>query len=100
MSRHKRLPQGEECAFPRTLSGHFLLGRWVSAEAATDLTALLDFGLRSNLPAFEATGLLVTSLFPLRAIDITSFRCVSNDTTESGSDQLFQKQPLDSEILN
>ncbi|MDA8005842.1 MAG: hypothetical protein MPK06_04815 [Alphaproteobacteria bacterium] len=100
MSRHKRLPRGEERAFPHTLSGHFLLGRWVSAEPATDLTALLDFELRSNLPAFDATRLLVTSLFVLRAIDVTSFRSVSNDTTILCSDQPFKNQPLESEILN
>ncbi|MDA8031095.1 MAG: hypothetical protein MPK62_08225, partial [Alphaproteobacteria bacterium] len=70
--RVKNAPSPTSCQVTTYL--FFLLGRWVSAEPATDLTALLDFGLRSNLAAFDATGLLVTSLFTLRGIDITSFR--------------------------
>lgn len=46
----------------------FLLGRWVKAEAAAVLAALLDFGLRSTLEAAEAAFLLVTSLLPLLAM--------------------------------
>ena len=52
---------------------YFLFGRWVSAEAAADLVALLDFGLRSTLEAADAAFLLVTSRFVLRAINITPF---------------------------
>ena len=43
----------------------FLFGRCVGAEAATAFTVELDFLLASNLPAFEATLLLVTSLVGL-----------------------------------
>ena len=47
---------------------HFLFGRCVRAEAAAVFSALLDFGSLSTLLAAEAAFLLVTSLFPLRAI--------------------------------
>lgn len=40
-----------------------LFGRCVSAEAAADFAALLDFGSRSTLDAADAAFLLVTSLF-------------------------------------
>ena len=49
----------------------FRFGRCVRAEAAADLAALLDFGLRSTLAAAEAAFALVTSLFDF-AISITS----------------------------
>ena len=51
----------------------FLLGRCVSADAAADLVALLDFGSRSTFDAAEAALALVTSEFFLPAITITSF---------------------------
>ena len=54
------------CSF---LESYFrLLGRWVRAEAAADLAALLDFGLRRTLDAADAALLLVTSLFFFRLI--------------------------------
>ena len=56
----------------------FLFGRWVSAEAAAVLAALLDFGFRSTLPAVDAALLLVTSRFVPRAIGITPFQKSSN----------------------
>ena len=40
----------------------FRLGRWVKAEPAAVLAALLDFGLRSTLLAADAALRLVTSL--------------------------------------
>ena len=40
-----------------------MLGRWVRAEAAAVLAALLDRGLRKTFEAAEAARLLVTSLF-------------------------------------
>jgi hypothetical protein len=53
---------------------HFLLfGRCVSADAAADLAALLDLGLRSTLAAAEAAFAPVTSEFFLPAITLTSF---------------------------
>jgi len=42
---------------------YFRFGRWVKAEAAALLAALLDFGLRSTRDAAEAAFLPVTSLF-------------------------------------
>ena len=49
----------------------FLLGRWVSADAAAVLAALLDLGSLRTFPAADAAFLLVTSLF--FAIFLTSF---------------------------
>lgn len=51
----------------------FLFGRCVSADAAADLAALLDFGSRRTLEAAEAALALVTSEFFLLAITLTSF---------------------------
>lgn len=50
----------------------FLLGRCVRADAAADLAAFEDFGLRKTLPAADAAFLDVTSLFFL-AIFSSSF---------------------------
>lgn len=52
---------------------YFLLGRCVSADPAAVFAAMLDFGSRRTLDAAEAAFLLVTSLFALRAMSITSF---------------------------
>jgi len=43
----------------------FLSGAWVNAEAATDLTFLGVFGLRSSFAAFEATFFDVLSFFAM-----------------------------------
>jgi hypothetical protein len=43
-----------------------LFGRWVSADAAAVLAALLLLGFRRTLPAALAAFLLVTSRFELR----------------------------------
>ena len=50
-----------------------MFGRCVSADAAADLAALLDFGSRSTLLAADAALALVTSEFFLPAIFVTSF---------------------------
>jgi hypothetical protein len=50
-----------------------LFGRCVSAEAAADLAALLDLGLRSTFAAAEAAFALVTSLFFRPATRLTPF---------------------------
>jgi hypothetical protein len=55
----RRLEKLVIVAFP----SYFLFGRWVSAEAAADLAAALDFGSRSTFEAAVAAFLLVTSLF-------------------------------------
>lgn len=57
-------------ALPHDLSHYFLFGRWVSAEAAADFAAALDFGSRRTCAAADAAFALVTSLL---AIKITSF---------------------------
>jgi hypothetical protein len=48
-----------------------LFGRCVSADAAADFAAALDFGSLSTLAAADAAFALVTSLFP--AMIISSF---------------------------
>ncbi len=60
---------------------YFLFGRWVSAEPAADLAALLALGLRSTLDAADAAFLPVTSRFFFRAIAITSFSSLLGATT-------------------
>ena len=60
--------------WPRpTVNYFFLFGRCVSADAAADFAALLDFGSRSTLEAAEAALALVTSEFFLPPIFFTSF---------------------------
>ena len=46
--------------------GYFLFGRWVSADAAALLAALLLFGSRKSFAAALAAFLLVTSRFVRR----------------------------------
>ena len=54
-----------KCIGPRNANTHFFLrlGRWVSAEPAAVLAALLLLGFRRTLAAAEAARLLVTSRF-------------------------------------
>jgi hypothetical protein len=49
---------------------HFRFGRWVSADAAADFAAALDFGSRSTCEAADAAFALVVSL--LLAIALNS----------------------------
>lgn len=66
---------GGEPSFPgpRLIASYFFLfGRCVSAEAAADFAAGLDFGSRSTFEAAEAAFALVTSLLDF-AMMITSF---------------------------
>lgn len=53
------------------VTGHFLFGRCVNADAAADLAAALDFGSLSTLAAADAAFALVTSL--LDAMNFTPF---------------------------
>ncbi len=46
----------------------FLLGRWLSAEAAAVFAALLERGFRRTFDAAEAALALVTSRFDFREI--------------------------------
>lgn len=68
---HRVCPSRGSRFLPRDEADYFLLGRWVSAEAAADLAALLDLGSRRTFEAADAAFALVTSLL---AIIITSFR--------------------------
>lgn len=67
-------------------ANYFLLGRCVSAEAAADFAAELDFGSRRTFAAADATFALVTSLL---AIKITSFRA------RVRSNRMLHALPLD-----
>ena len=55
-----------------TVRYRFLPGRWVSAEPAALLAALLALGSLSTLAAFEAAFLLVTSPLPFAILVILS----------------------------
>ncbi|WP_189521159.1 hypothetical protein [Mesorhizobium sp. M1B.F.Ca.ET.045.04.1.1] len=60
--RTERLPAWSGRSFSQTTRPYFFFTRWVSADAATDLTAFDVLFEVSNLPALDATFLLVVSL--------------------------------------
>jgi hypothetical protein len=70
------------------------LGRWVSAEAAAVLAAVLDRGLRSTFDAADAARLLVTSVLLanvryLLVLTIRPDRHNSNYDVVGSSDENF-----------
>ena len=89
---------------------HFLrLGRWVRADPAAVFAALLEFGFLRTFDAADAAFLLVTSLFALRAILITSFQIwqmlgfyrsrlltssISLGEPKTSNDRLSRERPL------
>lgn len=80
-----RLGGGPSFPGPRLVASYFFLfGRWVSAEAAADFAAGLDFGSRSTFDAADAAFALVTSLLDF-AMMITSFRGVCALPTGGGA---------------
>ena len=65
---HDRLPSQPAYCADVSRCTYFLLGRWVSAEAAADFAAALDLGSRRTAEAAVAAFLLVTSPPDLRVV--------------------------------